>query len=162
MKYKIYVTMKNNLLMHFKNNNVFLKEIHYTVNRGGKIHLFHMQFYVGFAICNINNIIDLIIYDTTSGIILFDDFIDVTNNPKYKIENILNDSLIYTNSVIEGTDGVGKTTITISLAENGIIVYDRDVENITKKMKPFIPDEERYSSIKLFLEKDKKRKLIIL
>lgn len=162
MKYKIYVSMKNNLLMHFRNNNLFIKKLNYTIFKNNKVFNITLEYYKGFSICNINNCIELIIYDVNSNIALFEDFIDVTNNYLYQIPNILNGSLHYTNAIIEGADGVGKTTITINLAKKGIIIYDRDVENITKKMKPHILKQQRINYVEKFLKADFNRKLIIL
>lgn len=52
--------------------------------------------------------------------------IDVSNNNLYNENNLKN--IIVTNYVIEGTDGVGKTTTITGLINEGIVCSDRDKE----------------------------------
>lgn len=74
-------------------------------------------------------------------------FIEVTGNSIYKNENIKNGSIKKDNIIIEGTDGVGKTTTIVKLLEDGIICQDRCEEVISKKMLFNINMEERAKAI---------------
>lgn len=74
-------------------------------------------------------------------------FIEVTENLIYKNENIINGSIKRSNIIIEGTDGVGKTTTIIKLLENGIICQDRCEDVISKNMLFDISMEKRAKEI---------------
>lgn len=74
-------------------------------------------------------------------------FIEVTKNPIYKNEYIKNGSIKKDNIIIEGTDGVGKTTTIVKLVEDGIICQDRCEKVISKNMLFDINMEERAKAI---------------
>ena len=92
----------------------------------------------------------------------FNDFINVTQNKLYLLENVLKGSLKQTNIVIEGADGVGKSTLVAELAYKGYITQDRAVNEVTRKMREEIPKEDRIQGVKEYLEMDKNRKLVFL
>ena len=77
-------------------------------------------------------------------------FIEVTNNPIYQNENIQNGSIKKSNIIIEGTDGVGKTTTITKLLEDGIICQDRCEDVISKNM---MFDIDKYDRAKKIHEK---------
>lgn len=72
-----------------------------------------------------------------------DTFIEVTKNPIYRNEYIKNGSIKKDNIIIEGTDGVGKTTTIVKLLEDGIVCQDRCEKVISKNMLFNIEMEER-------------------
>ena len=74
-------------------------------------------------------------------------FIEVTDNPIYQNENIQNGSVKKSNIIIEGTDGVGKTTTITKLLEDGIICQDRCEDVISKNMMFDIDKYERAKKI---------------
>lgn len=90
------------------------------------------------------------------------DFIDVTLNEKYLLKNIFKGSLKKTNVVIEGADGVGKSTLAKNLALEGILVQDRAVKEITQKMREEISDITRINGVEEYLKEDEKRKVFFL
>lgn len=90
------------------------------------------------------------------------DFIDVTSNEKYQLKNILSGSLKKMNLVIEGADGVGKSTLIRNLANKGYLAQDRAVKEVTQKIREEISSEERISGIKEYLQSDLNRKLVFL
>lgn len=92
----------------------------------------------------------------------FNDFIDITSNEKYKLKNIICNSLLKTNIIIEGADGIGKSTLVMELAHMGYITQDRAVNEITRKIRKEIPLNERLKSISDYLSYDKYRKVIFL
>ena len=69
-------------------------------------------------------------------------FIEVTGNPIFQNENIIKGSIQKSEVIIEGTDGVGKTTVIKRLLEDGIICQDRCEEVISKNMLFDISTEE--------------------
>ena len=77
--------------------------------------------------------------------------IDVTDNELYLNDNI--DNLIVTNVVIEGTDGVGKTSTIEGLIKRGIVCFDRDLE-ICKYMLFDVSLEDRCSAYMKYLEEN--------
>lgn len=74
-------------------------------------------------------------------------FIEVTENSIYKNKNIIKGSIKKSNIIIEGTDGVGKTTTIVKLLEDGIICQDRCEDVISKNMLFDISIEERAREI---------------
>ena len=64
--------------------------------------------------------------------------------------------------MIEGADGVGKSTLVAELAYKGYITQDRAVNEVTRKMREEIPKEDRIQGVKEYLEMDKNRKLVFL
>ncbi len=86
--------------------------------------------------------------------------LEVTNNPLFKNVNIINGSVINSNTYLEGTDGVGKTTIIKRLLDEGIICYDRDLE-ISNYMLKEISLAERINRYSKYL-KDVNHNIIFL
>lgn len=114
-----------------------------------------------FFIQNVDGIIDLFLIPSSSNIFINKDFLDVTKNSLYEIDNILNNSIAVTNTYIEGADGTGKTTVVNGLASRGIITIDRCVEYVTKVMN----QNDRaliVNSVRSFLEKNPTSKMIFL
>ena len=92
----------------------------------------------------------------------FEDFIEVTSNKRFLLKNILQGSVTKLNLVIEGADGVGKSTIVKKLAEEGYLAQDRAVEEITKQMREEIPNDIRITRVREYLKTNIKRKVIFL
>ena len=88
-------------------------------------------------------------------------FIEVTGNPIYENLGIFNGSIISNNTIIEGTDGVGKTTTIIELLKLGIICQDRCMDMISKNMLFDIPMKERANKYQNYL-KNIDKKIIIM
>lgn len=78
------------------------------------------------------------------------------------MKNIFKGSLKKTNVVIEGADGVGKSTLAKNLALEGILVQDRAVKEITQKMREEISDITRINGVEEYLKEDEKRKVFFL
>ena len=78
------------------------------------------------------------------------------------MKNIYKGSLKKINVIIEGADGVGKSTLAQNLAVEGILTQDRAVKEITQKMREEIPDTIRINKVKQYLKEDKNRKVIFL
>ncbi len=92
--------------------------------------------YNGFNI-DVDEFIDpceFIMVEVSSEMVDLDSFeaikgtIEVTRNARFKNANIINGSVINSNTYLEGTDCVGKTTIIKELLNEGIICFDRDLE----------------------------------
>jgi len=77
--------------------------------------------------------------------------IEVTDNIKFKNANIINGSVTDSNTYLEGTDGVGKTTIIKKLLNEGIICYDRDF-GISNYMLKGISLSERIARYSIYLK----------
>lgn len=75
--------------------------------------------------------------------------VNITDNTLYKDNNINN--LVVKNIIIEGTDGVGKTSTIKGLIEEGIVCFDRDLE-ICKYMLFDVDLETRCQAYKKYLE----------
>ena len=73
--------------------------------------------------------------------------IEVTENPIFQNKNIANGSIQKSNIIIEGTDGVGKTTVIKNLLKEGIICQDRCEDVISKNMLFDISMEKRAKEI---------------
>lgn len=61
-------------------------------------------------------------------------FIEVSNTKTYENYGIYNGSIKSNNTILEGTDGVGKTVTIEKLLDEGIIVQDRCMDVISKNM----------------------------
>lgn len=88
-------------------------------------------------------------------------FVDVTGIEIYDNSNIYNGSIERTDLIIEGTDGVGKTSTIIELLKRGIISQDRCMDMISKNMLFTIPMEVRAKMYQDYL-KEINKKIIIL
>lgn len=84
-------------------------------------------------------------------------FIEVTENPRYENLAIFNGSIISNNTILEGTDGVGKTTTIVELLNQGIICQDRCMDMISINMLFDVSMEERANKYQNYLKNiDKK------
>lgn len=89
--------------------------------------------------------------------------LEVTNNPLFKNESIASGNPIYTNTIIDGGDCAGKTTVIKKLLEKGIICGDRDVDNICVYMFNCVPEKTRVKGLRKTLKgKLKDYKVIFL
>lgn len=158
MNMKKYIALKDNLGRIFLSNKIKIDS--YKVKIRENIIL--VEIYEGFATVKINQIITIFYFFDETKERPFNDFIDITQNDLYSLKNILNGSLKNTNIVIEGADGVGKSTLVTELANNGYITQDRAVEEVTKKMKEEVSREYRVQSVKEYLQMNRDRKLIFL
>lgn len=84
-------------------------------------------------------------------------FLEVTDNPCYENLAIFNGSIISNNTILEGTDGVGKTTTIVELLKQGIICQDRCMDVISKNMIFDVSMEQRANKYQNYLKNiDKK------
>lgn len=88
-------------------------------------------------------------------------FVEVTDNDIYQNSNIYNGSIISSNTIIEGTDGVGKSVTIEELLKQGIICQDRCTDVISSNMLFDISMEERVKKYQEYL-KIIDKKIIIL
>ncbi|MBQ3158554.1 MAG: hypothetical protein IJB98_02550, partial [Clostridia bacterium] len=114
-----------------------------------------------FFIQNIDGVVELFLIPEGSNIFVNKDFLDVTNNPVFLVDNILSGSVVLTNTYIEGADGTGKTTAVNGLASRGVMTTDRCVQHITKVMNQ---DDKKIivDSVQSFLESNPSAKVIFL
>lgn len=89
-------------------------------------------------------------------------FIEVTENDNFQDSNIYNGSIISNNTIIEGTDGVGKTKIVDGLLKEGIICQDRCMKVISPNMLFDIPMKERTKKYQKYLKKIDKKVIILV
>lgn len=87
--------------------------------------------------------------------------IDVTDNERFKNANIINGSIISSNFYLEGTDGVGKTTLIKELLKDGIICHDRDLE-ISKYMLKDISLKKRVKEYSKYLANTNKKIIFMI
>lgn len=155
---KKYIALKDNLERIFLSKKT--KTNSYTVKKEKNSIL--VEHYDGFITVNINKIISIFYFFNETAEKPFDDFIDVTVNNMYSLNKILQGQLKKTNIVIEGADGVGKSTLVSLLAEKGYLTQDRAVKEVTQKMREEISKKERVENVKQYLEFDESRKLVFL
>lgn len=89
-------------------------------------------------------------------------FIEVTGNEIYENSNIYNGSIISNNTIIEGTDGVGKTTTIEELIKQGIICQDRCMDVISANMLFEISMETRVQKYQKYLKIINKNVIILV
>ena len=89
-------------------------------------------------------------------------FIDVTTNNIYQNKNIYNGSIISTNTIIEGSDGVGKSITIEKLLDYGIICQDRSNDVISKYMMFDVSMEERVNHYHEYLKNTDKRIIFMI
>ena len=89
-------------------------------------------------------------------------FIDVTKEPIYENKAIFHGSIISNNTILEGTDGVGKTTTIIELLKEGIICQDRCMDMISKNMLFDIPIDKRVNKYQSYLKNINKNIIILV
>lgn len=157
-KMKKYITVKNNLERIFLSQRVQNKTFQIIKEKQKLI----VEYYDSFIAVNITGIITIFYFFNDTCEQPHNDFIDVTLNEKYLLRNILKGSLKKINVIIEGADGVGKSTLAQNLAVEGILTQDRAVKEITQKMREKIPDTIRINKVKQYLKEDKNRKVIFL
>ena len=146
---KKYITVKNNLERIFLSQRVQNKTFQIIKEKQKLI----VEYYDSFIAVNITGIITIFYFFNDTCEQPHNDFIDVTLNEKY---------LLKINVIIEGADGVGKSTLAQNLAVEGILTQDRAVKEITQKMREEIPDTIRINKVKQYLKEDKNRKVIFL
>lgn len=94
---------------------------------------------------------------------LDESFIEVTNNPIFNNNNIIKGSIKKSDVIIEGTDGVGKSTTIKKLLKDGIICQDRCEDVISKNMMFDISMDKRASEIyKNYFERNKDTIIVFL
>lgn len=155
---KKYVTLKDNLERIFLSKKKKIKSCFLTKEN----HNLLIEYYNGFITVHIEGIITIFYFLNETDEKPLNDFIDVTSNEKYQLKNILSGSLKKMNLVIEGADGVGKSTLIRNLANKGYLAQDRAVKEVTQKMREEISSEERIRGIKEYLLSDLNRKLVFL
>ena len=89
-------------------------------------------------------------------------FIEVTGNSKFENSNIYKGSIISSGTIIEGTDGVGKTTAIEGLLQKGIICQDRCMEVISVNMLFEISMEERTRKYQEYLKRIDKKVIFLI
>lgn len=89
-------------------------------------------------------------------------FIEVTGNPIYENLSIFYGSIISNNAILEGTDGVGKTTTITELLKLGIICQDRCMDMISTHMVFDISMEERAKKYQEYLKYTNKKVIIMI
>lgn len=157
MKYRIFLALKDNLLDIFLADKKFLKSCA-MFQYGKKV---RKNIYQNFFTISIEDI--TLIYITQSEkYLIHNDFIEVTNNERYSILNILAGFVTSTNLVVEESDGVGKSTLVANLAQLGILCQDRAVKEITKMMKPHIDEQQRVLTVSRYLEDNSNCKVVFL
>lgn len=155
---KKYVALKDNLGRIFLSDKTKVDSYEVKIRENEIL----VENYNGFSTVNINKKITIFYFSNEAKQKPFDDFIDVTQNSLYELKNILDGSLKQTNMVIEGADGVGKSTLVTELAYKGYITQDRAVKEVTRKMREEISKQNRIQDVKEYLEEDTNRKLIFL
>lgn len=155
---KKYVTLKDNLERIFLSRKKKIKSYFLTKDN----HNLLVEYYTGFITVHIEGIITIFYFFNGTDEKPLNDFIDITSNEKYLLKNILRGSLKKINLVIEGADGVGKSTLIRTLANKGYLAQDRAVKEVTQKIREEIPNEERINEIKKYLQADLNRKLVFL
>ena len=80
----------------------------------------------------------------------------------YDQENITNGLIKVTNYILEGTDGIGKTTAIEGLLNDGIVCFDRNIDVICKYMLFDVPMEKRIIEYKKYLEKTEDKILFLV
>ena len=89
-------------------------------------------------------------------------FIEVTGNEKYENIGIFNGSIISNNTILEGTDAVGKTTTITALLQDGIICQDRCMDVISVNMLFEIPMDVRTRKYQEYLKRINKKIIIMI
>lgn len=153
---KKYVALKDNLGRIFLLDKIKIDSYKLKIGKNEIL----VENYKKFSTISINKTITIFFFSDEER--PFNDFINVTQNKLYLLENVLKGSLKQTNIVIEGADGVGKSTLVAELAYKGYITQDRAVNEVTRKMREEIPKEDRIQGVKKYLEMDKNRKLVFL
>lgn len=80
----------------------------------------------------------------------------------YSKENILDGIIKVPNYILEGTDGIGKSTTIELLIKEGIVCFDRNLETICRYMLFDVPLETRISEYKKYLERTKDKIIFLI
>lgn len=155
---KKYIALKDNLERIFLSKKTKINS--YNLIRANNVII--VEHYNDFITVNVNKIITIFYFFNYTQEKPFNDFIDITTSKKYLLKNILKGSLKKVNIVIEGADGVGKSTLVKKLANRGYLTQDRAVKEVTQKMREEIPTKERIDEIRKYLQTDLNRKLVFL
>ena len=83
-------------------------------------------------------------------------------NDIFSKESIVNGNIQVTNFILEGTDGIGKSTSIEKLLNEGIACLDRNLDVICKYMLFDVPMEKRIEEYKKYLESTKDRILFLV
>lgn len=89
-------------------------------------------------------------------------FIEVSDNKKYENVEIYNGSIVSSNTILEGTDAVGKTTTITELLKEGIVCQDRCMDVISVNMLFDIPMEVRTQKYQEYLKRIDKKIIIMV
>ena len=89
-------------------------------------------------------------------------FVDITGIEIYQDEQIEKGSILATNIILEGSDGVGKTSTIEGLIKYGIICQDRSTDIICKYMLLDIPMKERCEAYRNYLENNDMRVIFLV
>lgn len=153
---KKYIIVKDLLLRKFLSDKILVKEI--CLN--GKIISIYDGFYIEHFIQN-NDTISIINVENEE-IFIYNNMFDISNNDLYSEMSIKSGKIKKSGLILEGPDGVGKTTLARSFADEGFLVQDREINSITKMMHKEISERERINTIELFLKTHSERKVIFL
>lgn len=89
-------------------------------------------------------------------------FIEVSNTKTYENYGIYNGSIKSNNTILEGTDGVGKTATIEKLLEDGIIAQDRCMDVISKNMFFDVSMSDRASIYQEYLKSIDKKVIFLI
>lgn len=107
---------------------------------------------------NLNNLVvirtDTISYIPPKGFVKVNDI--------FSKENIVNGKIQVTNFILEGTDGIGKSTSIENLLNEGIVCLDRNLDVICRYMLFDVPTDKRIFEYKKYLESTKDRILFLV
>lgn len=78
-------------------------------------------------------------------------FIEVTNNSMFSDYSIAGGSIVSNNTIMEGTDGVGKSVTMERLLDYGVICEDRSIEYVSQYMFFDVPMQLRASKLEEYL-----------
>lgn len=155
---KAYIILKDGAESNFLLGKSILKKKYCFMN-GKEVTL---EEYDSFYSINVQGVIRLFYIFDDSNLGNDKNLLEVTGNSRYNVNNILQGSLRNTDIVIEGSDGVGKTTLVKALARNGVLTQDRAVEEVTRSMKTYLSKKERIQRVETYLRNNPSKKLVFL
>lgn len=157
MYMKTFITTKENLIKRYLNEITFLSEKEVSFSSGKKIRL---KKYRECYFIEVEGLTRLIKIPKDSPMFIHHDLIQVDENIRYTIPNMLDGYVVNGNILLEGADGTGKTTISRELAQLGIITEDRNVPNISWMMEPQYSREERNETIRTYIESNPDKTIV--
>lgn len=89
-------------------------------------------------------------------------FVEVSNTKVYENYGIYNGSIKSNNTIIEGTDGVGKSVTIEKLIEKGILAQDRCMDVISKNMLFDVDMESRANIYQEYLKQTDKKIIFLV